>query len=135
MAVFTRTNGDLRGVVSVDVGIATATANATTISTGIGKKPQFFGITSNITTTNYNWVNQLGTGYGGEAVMKVIGTKATVLAYQPDAALLSVMIEDSSWNATDLQANLQALGTSVGTDTLNYSGLTVTDLGFKLAVS
>ena len=135
MAVFTRTNGDLRGVVSVDVGIATATANATTISTGIGKKPQFFGITSNLTTTDYNWVNQLGTGYGGEAVMNVIGTKATVLAYQPDAALLSVMIEDSSWNSTDLQANLRALGTSVGTDTLNYSGLTVTDLGFKLAVS
>ena len=135
MAVFTRTNGDLNGVVSVDVGIASATANATTISTGIGKKPQFFGITSNIATTNYNWVNQLGTGYGAEAVMNVIGTKATVLAYQPDAVLLSVMIEDSSWNATDLQANLQALGTSVGTNTLNYSGLTVTDLGFKLAVS
>ena len=135
MAVFTRTNGDLRGVVSVDVGIASATANATTISTGIGKKPQFFGITSNITTTAYNWVNQLGTGYGGEAVMNVIGTKATVLAYQPDAVLLSVMIEDSSWNTTDLQANLRALGASVGANTLNYTGLTVTNLGFKLAVS
>ena len=135
MAVFTRTKGDLRGVVSVDVGIASATANATTISTGIGKKPQFFGITSNLTTTDYNWVNQLGTGYGAEAVMNVIGTKATVLAYQPDAELLSVMIEDSSWNYADLQTSLQALGTSVGPDTLNYSGLTVTDLGFKLAVS
>ena len=135
MAVFTRTNGDLKGVVSQDVGIASATANGTVISTGIGKVPQFFAVNSNITTTSYNWVNQLGTGYGAEAVMNVIGTKATVLAYQPDAALLSVMIEDSSWNATDLQANLQALGTSVGTDTLNYSGLTVTDLGFKLAVS
>jgi len=130
MAVFTRTNGDLNGVNHVDI---TPTANGSVVSTGIGKAPQFFRIASNITTTNYNWVNQLGTGYGGEAVMQVIGTKATVLAYQPDAAILSVMIETSDWNATDLQANLQALGTSVGTDNLNYSGLTVTDNGFKLA--
>ena len=133
MAVFTRTNGDLRGVVSVDVGIASATANGTVISTGIGKVPQFFAVNSNITTTSYNWVNQLGAGYGAEAVMNVIQTKATVLAYQPDAAALSVMIETSDWNATDLQANLRALGESVGSDTLNYTGLTVTDNGFKLA--
>ena len=132
MAVFTRTNGDLNGVNHVDI---TPTANNSIVATGIGKAPQFFGITSNITTTNYNWVNQLGTGYGAEAVMAVIATKATVLAYEPSAALLSVMIEDSSWNATDLQANLQALGTSVGTDTLNYSGLTVSDVGMKLATS
>lgn len=132
MAVFTRTNGDLGGVNSVDI---TPTANNSIVATGIGKAPQFFGITSNLTTTAYNWVNQLGTGYGGEAVMKVIGTKATVLAYEPSAALLSVMIENSDWTATDLQANLRALGTSVGTDTLNYSGLTVTDVGMKLATS
>ena len=132
MAVFTRTNGDLNCVNHVDV---TPTANGTVVSTGIGKAPQFFRIASNITTTNYNWVNQLGTGYGGEAVMQVIGTKATVLAYQPDAAILSVMIEASDWNATDLQANLRALGTSVGADNLNYSGLSVTDVGMKLATS
>ena len=130
MAVFTRTNGDLNGVNHVDI---TPTANGSVVATGIGKAPQFFRIVSNITTTNYNWANQLGTGYGGEAVMQVIGTKATVLAYQPDAAALSVAIEASDWNATDLQANLRALGESVGSDTLNYTGLTVTDNGFKLA--
>ena len=132
MAVFTRTNGDLNGVNHVDI---TPTANNSIVATGIGKAPQFFGITSNITTTSYNWVNQLGTGYGAEAVMNVIGTKATILAYEPSAALLSVMIEASDWNATDLQANLRALGASVGTDTLNYTGLTVTDFGMKLATS
>jgi len=132
MAVFTRTNGDLNGVNHVDI---TPTANNSIVATGIGKAPQFFGITSNITTTSYNWVNQLGTGYGAEAVMQVIGTKATVLAYEPSAALLSVMIEASDWNATDLQANLRALGTSVGADNLNYSGLSVTDVGMKLATS
>ena len=132
MAVFTRTNGDLNGVNHVDI---TPTANNSIVATGIGKAPQFFGITSNITTAAYNWVNQLGTGYGAEAVMQVIGTKATVLAYEPSAALLSVMIETSDWNATDLQASLRLLGASVGTDTLNYTGLTVTDVGMKLAVS
>ena len=132
MAVFTRTNGDLNGVNHVDI---TPTANNSIVATGIGKAPQFFGITSNLTTTDYNWVNQLGSGYGAEAVMQVIGTKATVLAYEPSAALLSVMIEASDWNATDLQANLRALGASVGTDTLNYTGLTVTDVGMKLATS
>jgi len=132
MAVFTRTNGSLNGVTHVDI---TPTANNSVVATGIGKAPQFFGITSNIATTDYNWVNQLGTGYGGEAVMTVIGTKATVLAFEPSAALLSVMIEDSAWTAADLQTSLRALGTSVGTDTLNYSGLTVTDVGMKLATS
>lgn len=135
MAVFTRTNGNALGVVNVDVYLASATANATLISTGISKHPQFFGITSNITTTNYNWANQLGTGYGAEAVLRVIGQNATILAYQPDAALLSVCIEESSWTATDLQANLRALGASVGTSALNYTGLTVTDVGMKLATS
>lgn len=132
MAVFTRTNGNAQGVTYVDI---TPTANNSIVATGIGKAPQFFGITSNISTTAYNWVNQLGTGYGAEAVLNVIGTKATILAYEPSAALLSVMIESSDWNATDLQANLRALGTSVGTSGLNYSGLTVTDVGMKLATS
>lgn len=132
MAVFTRTNGDLNGVNNVDI---LPTANNSIVATGIGKAPQFFGITSANATTSYNWVNQLGTGYGAEAVMKVVATKATILAYEPSAALLSVMIEGSDWNATDLQANLRALGASVGSDGLDYTGLTVTDVGMKLATS
>ena len=85
MAVFTRTNGDAKPVVNVDQGVQSA-ANAVVISTGLGKKPQFFGITSNIATTNYNWANQMGTGYGVEAVLKVIGTNATITQYQGDGA-------------------------------------------------
>lgn len=48
---------------------------------------------------------------------------------------ISVMVERSSWTSTTLQTTLRALGTSVGTNTKDVSGTTVTDVGFKLALS
>ena len=48
---------------------------------------------------------------------------------------ISVMVERSSWSSTTLQTTLRALGTSVGTNTKDVSGTTVTDVGFKLALS
>jgi hypothetical protein len=45
------------------------------------------------------------------------------------------MIERSSWTAATLQATIRALGTSVGTNGKDVSLSTVTDVGYKLALS
>ena len=48
---------------------------------------------------------------------------------------ISVMVERSSWTSTTLQTTLRALGSAVGTNSKDVSGTTVTDVGFKLALS
>jgi hypothetical protein len=133
MAVFTRTNGNAQNVVSAgNVAISSeASTVLTPVVTGVGKPLQFFGITSNATA----YTAELGTGEVVESILRVLGTQATQIAYQVNTTLLSVAIEESAWNATDLQANIRALGTAVGTNSFNCSGITVTDVGFKLATS
>ena len=130
MAVFTRTNGNAQNVVSVgNIALSTEAASANVlISTGIGKPVQAFAINSNVTMTT-----QFGTGEGVETILRVIGLNSTLLAYQVGTAnngavtngLLSVLIEDSSWNATDLQANIRAATDS----TYNTCSIVVTQPG------
>ena len=134
MAVFTRTNGNAQNVVSVgNIALSDAASSANVlISTGIGKPVQAFAINSNVSMTS-----QLGTGQGVETILRVLGLNSTLLAYQVGTAnngavsngLLSVLIEDSAWNATDLQANIRA-ATSSG---YNTTGIVVTQPGLRLA--
>lgn len=133
MAVFTRSNGNSQNVVSVgNIALSTEAASAAVpIVTGVGKPLQFFGITSNATS----FAGELGTGDVVESILRTVGAQATQMAYQVNTTLLSVAVEESAWNATDLQANIRALGTAVGTNSFNCSGITVTDVGFKLATS
>jgi hypothetical protein len=130
MAVFTRTNGNAQNVVSVgNIALSTEASSLTIpISTGIGKPIQAFGITSNVTMAT-----QMGTGEAVEGILRVVGVNSTLLAYQVNTTLLSVVIEESSWNATDLQANIRAANGTVGS--YNLTGVTVTDVGLKLATS
>lgn len=130
MAVFTRTNGNAQNVVSVgNIALSTEASSLTIpISTGIGKPVQCFRILSNATS----FAAELGTGEAVEAALRVLGLNSTLLVYQINTTAISTMVEQSSWNATDLQANLQALGTAVGTNNFNFSGVTVSDAGFKL---
>jgi hypothetical protein len=80
---------------------------------------------------------QFGTGEGVETILRTIGLNATLLAYQVGTAnngavtngLLSVLVEESAWNATDLQANIVA-ATSSG---YNTTGIVVTQPGLRLA--
>ncbi len=134
MAVFTRTNGNAQNVVSVgNISFSTEAGSANVlISTGIGKPVQAFAINSNVSMTT-----QLGTGEGVETILRTIGLNATLLAYQVGTAnngavsngLLSVLIEESSWNATDLQANIRAATSS----DYNTTGIVVTQPGLRLA--
>ena len=136
MAVFTRTNGNAQNVVSVgNISLSSETASANVlISTGIGKPVQAFAINSNVAMTA-----NLGTGEAVETILRTIGINSTLLAYQLGTAnngavanaLLSVLIEDSSWTSTDLQANIRAVGTD--SNGYNYTGIVVTQPGLRLA--
>lgn len=130
MAVFTRTNGNAENVVSVgNIAFSTeASSSAVVISTGIGKPVQAFGITSNV-----SFAAELGTGEAVEGILRTVGINSTLLAYQVNTTLLSVLIEESAWDTTSLQANIIAANGTVGA--YNLTGITVTNVGLKLATS
>ena len=137
MPVFTRTNGNAQNVVSVgNIAFSTeATSTNVVISTGIGKPVQAFSINANVALTT-----ALGTGEAVEAILRTIGLNSTLLAYQLSNAglggivngLLSVITEQSAWNATDLQANLVALGT---VSSVNLSGIKVAEPGLQFVTA
>ena len=129
MAVFTRTNGNAQNVVSVgNIAISTeASTVGVPVSTGIGKPIQCWGITANTSTYDTN----LGTGEAAEITLRAVGLNSTLLAYQVNGTLMSVVTEDSAWNATDLKANVDAALQAGG---FNWS-TTVTNVGLKLATS
>jgi len=123
MAVFTRTNGNAQTVVSVGNVALSAETTATPISTGIGKPIQALGITANASLAA-----QMGTGEAVETILRTVGATSTLLAYQVDAALLSVVVEDAGIVAADLST---ACNTALaGSFTVN-----VTNVGLKLATS
>ena len=128
MAVFTRTNGNAQTVVSVGNAVSvSAETTGTIIATGIGKP-----VICKAFTANATMAAQMGTNEAVEILLRWIGGTNTVIAYQVDAALLSVMMEDgdvAGLTQTNANANLSAGG---------YGNLVInslTDLGFKLAVS
>jgi hypothetical protein len=129
MAVFTRTAGNAQNVVSVGaVSLSTeSTSLLVPISIGIGKPVQCFRVAGGATLAT-----EMGTGEAVEAILKTVALNSTVLVYQVNTSALSVMVEDSSWTATSLVANVNAMGASVGTNGYDCSTLTVTDAGFKL---
>ena len=137
MAVFTRTNGNAQNVVSVGaVALSTeASTLGTIVSTGIGKPVQAFSINANVAFTT-----ALGTGEAVEAILRVLGVNSTLLAYQVSSAglggvtngLVSVLVEESSWNATDLEANIVALDTVSG---VNLTGVKVAEPGLKFVTT
>lgn len=137
MAVFTRTNGNAQNVVSVgNISLSTeASSLGVPISTGIGKPIQAFSVNANVALTT-----ALGTGEAVEAILRTIGINSTLLAYQVSSAgiggvtngLLSVVIEDSSWTAADLEANIVALGT---VSTVNLTGVKVAQPGLRFVTT
>jgi hypothetical protein len=77
-----------------------------------------------------------GPGEAIEAILRNVATRATVLGYQVEntsAGQISLLVENGDWNATDLQANIRALGATVGNTSVDVSGSNVTTSGYKLA--
>ena len=107
MAIFTRTNGDAKGVVNVDVGTHGSGIGAI-IATGIGKHPTAFKIDSSIDLRG-----EMGVGGQVETILRVISTRSTIIAYQVennDSGQVSVLVEATSFDAASLQSALGDAG-------------------------
>jgi hypothetical protein len=77
-----------------------------------------------------------GPGEAIELILAKVATRATVLGYQVEntsAGQISLLVEGGDWNATDLQANIRALGSNIGNVGVDVSGSNVSTSGYKLA--
>lgn len=127
MPVFTRTNGGASPVTNTaNAALSNQDAQSVIISTGIGKPVQAFGVNANASIAT-----AFGAGEAIEVALKAVAQRATVLAYQVDSPLLSVVIEESDWTTSTLQANINSALSSAG---INIS-TTVTNVGLKLQLS
>lgn len=106
-----------------------------------GSKIEFFGmIVKNGSGTAINMSGEGGVGEAWEAIYQAIAVKGTPVLFQYESGSSGVAswgIEQSGagWTAADLQTAIRALGATVGANNVDVSGTTVTDVGFKLAVS
>lgn len=134
MAEVTRTNGDVLSGVhqNTDVGEL--------VSFG-GSQPKVFGIVvKNGSAEAVDISDEYSAGEAIEKILFTILTKATITYMQVEndtSGQITVMLEvnGGGWTASTLQTAIQALGASVGTNTVDVSGTTVTDTGLKVALS
>ena len=129
MAIFTRTAGDAKGVVHVDTGVAGA-GIGTIISTGLVRRPTIY----KLDTGTVDIRGEMGVGGAVEAILKVVATQATIVAYQVEddnSGEMRVMVEATGWTASELQVAVRALGASVGAGPVSLSSTTVSAVGLK----
>lgn len=133
-----RVSGDAHGVVNVDQGVhGSGDQSAAVLHSITGKKPQFVAIViKTVTPTVVDISNELDPKEMVEQVLNLLQAKISILAYQIEAAggQISLMFE-GEYTAANIQTDVRALGTTVGTNNIDVSGSTVTDVGFKLALS
>lgn len=75
---------------------------------------------------------EINPGEAMEAIIETIQLKGTLIAIGETAAdgIFRVAVENSAWTAADLQAALQALGATVGSNNYDASGATAADFAF-----
>ena len=106
-----------------------------------GSKIAFFGmIVKNGSGVAVDMSGEGGVNEAWEAIYKAISTKATPVLFQYEAgssgaASWGIEMNGASWTGADLQTAIQELGAAVGANSVDVSGTTVTDVGFKLAVA
>ena len=106
-----------------------------------GSKIAFFGmIVKNGSGEAVDMSGEGGVNEAWEAIYKTIATKATPVLFQYEAgasgvASWGIELNGASWIAADLQTAIRALGADVGANSVDVSGTTVTNVGFKLAAS
>lgn len=133
MASITRTNGNVFSGVNVNTDLGSLVSFA-------GPQPNCYGILLKDLSGNATNVDAEGDAAESlEIVLRTITAKGTIAYFQIETGTpwqISVMVERSGWtSATDLQTAIRALGTTVGLNNVDVSGTTVTDVGFKLALS
>lgn len=151
MADVTRVHGDPLGVVNVDLSQgdtnADGTLDATLTVANVGRSCVWMAIVvSNVSGTAQDLQSEVDTGDSVEAILKAIQSSIVsntqyggeILAYQVEddtSGQISVMVAGSNWSASTMQTAIRALGTTVGNNSVDVSGSTVTDTGMKLATS
>lgn len=75
--------------------------------------------------------NETEPGEAVEAITELIGRNGTIIALGAEnAGTFRVAIENNTWTAATLEAAIQALGATVGTNNYDASGATATDFTF-----
>lgn len=133
MASVTRTNGNVFSGVNINTDLGSL------VSIG-GVQPTCYAILlKNLSGDTLNVDAEGNAGESLEIVLNTVLSKGTISYYQIETSTpwqISVMVERSGWaTSTELQTAIRALGTSVGANSVDVSGTTVTDIGFKLALS
>lgn len=106
-----------------------------------GSKIAFFGmIVKNGSGEAVNMSGEGGVGEAWEAIYQTIATKATPVLFQYESgasgvASWGIELNGAAWTAGDLQTAIRALGADVGANSVDVSGTTVTNVGFKLAAA
>lgn len=150
MADLTRVHGDINAVRNVDTGGDTdndGVLDSDLLVVNVGRSASFLAIiVANGSGTAQDLQAEVDTGDSVEKIIQTIQSATVsstnyggeVLAYQVEddsTGQISVMVAGSNWTASAMQTAVRALGTSVGNNTIDVSGSTVTDVGLKLATS
>ena len=130
MANVTRVSGGAEGVVNMDIGLAGATTNGIIIATGIGKHPVAFKVTANADVSS---ATCMGINGPVESILRAMANTGTVLMYQVDTTVVSVLMESIGANDTVVTASINAQPTG---NTAIYGAwqpvTCVSTAGFKL---
>jgi hypothetical protein len=134
MAIQTRYAGDAQGINNVDAAydgtlgtiIATGlTKNPTALSISLGKSQTFVAADS-------------ATGGVVETFLRQIAVDSTIVMYQVNSGLLSVLLEATGNTTTNIVTRITALGNATvagGSNIWANSVTGVSTVGFKLATS
>lgn len=132
MAIVTRTAGDANGVNNVDAGRGFL---GNIVATGLTKNPVVLKVTLGKGQTFE--AADMATGNAVETLLRQIQIDSTVVMYQVDSALMSVVCEAVGSSASAIQTRIQALGNiSSSSGNVWANAATVSSsLGFKLSAS
>ena len=134
MASITRTHGNALGQGTPATG-NNITADELVVLNGVAM--DFFKIIQQDVSGDVNDIrNELETGESVEAMLREVATKANIEMYQVEAdttGQISVAVYPAgAWTTATLQTALRALGTTVGGNTVDVSGTTVTSSGLEI---
>lgn len=127
----------MAGVIKVNGGVGAAGA----LQYFGGSALKCFGmIVKNGSAQAVDMSGEGGVNEAWEQIVQAIAVKGTPVVFQYENAasgVASVAVEQAGagWTAADLQTAIRALGAAVGANSVDVSGTTVTDVGFKLAAS
>jgi len=133
MAEITRTNGNVKGQGS---GGTTGAISGDELVIINGPDLDFFKIIQQDVSGDVNDIrNELDAGESVEKMLQEVTTKANIEMYQVEGdttGQISVAVyPKGAWTTSTLQAALRALGTTVGGNSVDVSGTSVTSSGLE----